>query len=74
VLKIKTILSIGHRLGLGLVACLSLVACNGNNSSEGVTDPANYEYKGASDPLVATPGADRADELAARFALIQGRQ
>jgi len=62
------------RVAIGVVACLGLLACNGNNSDQAAAGPESYEYKGATDPLVATSGADRADELAARFALIQGRQ
>jgi len=69
-LKIQNI----YRLCLGVVACLGLLACNSNSSDQAAAGPESYEYKGASDPLVATPGADRAGELAARFALIQGRQ
>ncbi len=37
-------------------------------------DPSAYEYKGAADPLLSVPAAERAGGLADRFDQIQGRQ
>ncbi len=55
-----------------------LSACDSITGSgevdEASLDPSAYEYKGAADPLLSVPAADRAGGLADRFDLVQGRQ
>ncbi len=41
---------------------------------EASLDPSAYQYKGAADPLLSVPAADRAVGLADRFDQVQGRQ
>lgn len=49
-------------------------ACDSGSGSVDASDPDAYEYKGAADPLLSTPAADRAGGLSDRFDLVQGRQ
>lgn len=66
------------RLALAATVMFFLSACDSVTGSGEVDaaslDPSAYEYKGAADPFLDVPAADRADGLADRFDLVQGRQ
>jgi len=68
-MKNKTQISL---LAFLIVAGIS--ACDSGSGESDSSDPAAYQYKGAADPLLNTPGTERAGGLSDRFDLIQGRQ
>ena len=55
-------------------AFLLLSGCQSTSDQPANFDAESYEYKGASDPLLAIPSSERAGELGSRFDLIQARQ
>lgn len=65
------------QLTIALTAMLFLNGCDSMSDAGGVDeaalDPAAYQYKGAADPLLSVPAAERAVGLADRFDQVQGR-
>ena len=59
---------------LAFLIVAGISACDSGTTENDSADPAAYQYKGAADPLLNTPAADRAGGLSDRFDLIQGRQ
>ena len=59
---------------LAILIFAGVSACDSGTGESDSSDPAAYQYKGAADPLLNTPGADRAGGLSDRFDLVQGRQ
>ncbi len=57
-----------------LFAVALLTGCQSTSDQPASFDADSYEYKGASDPLLAVPSSERAGELGSRFDLIQARQ
>lgn len=85
-LKVKSILRVRKmdniaRLAFVVTMMVLVSGCDAFDSftkpgavDESALDPSAYQYKGAADPLSNVSAADRADDLADRFDLIQGRQ
>jgi len=51
-----------------------LAGCNATQTPTVSFDAEGYQYKGAEDPLLATPAAERLASLQERFDRIQARQ
>lgn len=60
-------------IGVALVSLFLIAACDSGTDSDASYDADSYEYKGAADPFLSIPAADRAGELGKRFDMIQGR-
>ena len=67
-----------HTMGYtaAVIAVLLMTGCMQGGSGGAGAEPTtaeSYQYKGRKDPFLATPAADRAEAMAERFKLIQGR-
>jgi len=59
--------------GIVAIGVFALFGCDATPNTPPNFEAAGYQYKGAADPLLEIPVAERAGSLAERFDKVQGR-